>query len=209
MSVELNGFRYSVYTWIARLALLEKGVAYQAIEVNPFSESGHPAHPFGKVPLFIHDGFRLYETAAITKYVDAAFPGPSLMPKDVQERARIDQIICIIDNYAYWPLVRQLFAHGIFLKAIGQSPDQAEFAAGMKAAPRVLSALDALICDQGVMQTGQVSLADIHLGPVISYSMMVPEMTNLLAACDRLSDWWRCIAARPGMLTTKPRLPVV
>ena len=30
------------------------------------------------MPTLVHDNFQIYETGAITRYVDEAFPGPSL-----------------------------------------------------------------------------------------------------------------------------------
>ena len=53
--------------------------------VNVFAPDGIPAwytdlHPFGRMPAFEHDGFRLFETAAISRYVDEAFAGPALQP---------------------------------------------------------------------------------------------------------------------------------
>jgi glutathione S-transferase len=39
MSVELYGYQYSVYSWIARLAIHEKGVEYNWVEINPFSDN--------------------------------------------------------------------------------------------------------------------------------------------------------------------------
>jgi glutathione S-transferase len=39
--------------------------------------------PFAKVPGFEHDGFALYETQAIMRYVDERFPGTPLQPEDV------------------------------------------------------------------------------------------------------------------------------
>jgi glutathione S-transferase len=85
MPLVLHGYRYSVYVRIARLALAEKGVAYDRVEVNPFS-ADVPAdylalHPFGRVPTLIHDGFALYETGAITRYLDRTFAGPNLQPR--------------------------------------------------------------------------------------------------------------------------------
>ena len=44
MSLVLHGYHYSVYNRIARLALAEKGVAYDRVEVNPFGR-----HP-GRIP---------------------------------------------------------------------------------------------------------------------------------------------------------------
>ena len=37
MTLVLHGYRPSVYTRVARLALAEKGVAYDQVEVNPFA----------------------------------------------------------------------------------------------------------------------------------------------------------------------------
>ena len=51
----------STYVWSARLALAEKGVTHELIDV-PFGahrEEPHLSrHPFGKVPAFEHDGSR-------------------------------------------------------------------------------------------------------------------------------------------------------
>ena len=63
----------STYVWSTRLALAEKGVAHELVEV-PFGEhrqEPHLArHPFAKVPAFEHDGFALYETQAIMRYAE-------------------------------------------------------------------------------------------------------------------------------------------
>src|SRR5262249_12100896 len=83
------GHAYSTYTRTARLVLEEKGIEYELEEVDILQGAGQsPAHlarqPFGKVPAFEHDGFRLYETIAITRYIDEAFPGPKLQPADAK-----------------------------------------------------------------------------------------------------------------------------
>src|SRR5215469_1352632 len=96
-TVTLHGFRYSVYVRIARLVLAEKGVAYASVEVNPFA-ANVPAeylalHPFRRVPTLVYGDFALYETCAITRYVDEAFDGPALQPRDTRARARMAQVI--------------------------------------------------------------------------------------------------------------------
>ena len=53
---------------------------------------------FGKIPAFEHGGFRLYEAGAINRYVDEAFPGPRLQPEHPRARARMNQIISILDS---------------------------------------------------------------------------------------------------------------
>jgi glutathione S-transferase len=79
------GAPYSVYVRAVRLALEEKGVDYELVPVDIFAEGGPPAehltrHPFGKIPVFEHAGFRLYEAGAITRYVDEAFAAGRYKP---------------------------------------------------------------------------------------------------------------------------------
>ncbi|WP_247389280.1 MULTISPECIES: glutathione S-transferase family protein [unclassified Bradyrhizobium] len=131
MAIELHGYQYSVYSWIARLALHEKGVAYDWVEVNPFAEN-FPAsylamHPFKRVPVLVHDGLVVYETGAITRYVDEAFEGPELQSMEPRTRARCNQIMSIVDSYAYWPLVRQVFSDGVFRPRMGLPADENNF----------------------------------------------------------------------------------
>src|SRR3546814_4109035 len=77
----LFGPSYSVYVRIAKIVLAEKRVDYEQVEFDDFDRNDWPAdwpqrQPFGLVPAFEHDGFRLYESRAITRYVDEAFAGP-------------------------------------------------------------------------------------------------------------------------------------
>ena len=204
MTLVLHGYRYSVYVRIARLVLAEKGVAYDQIEVNPFAPdvpaSYLALHPFGRVPALVHDGFTLYETGAITRYIDRAFPGPALQPVDRQALARMDQVIGIVDAYAYWPLVRQVFSHRVFRPRSGQPGDEGEIARGLQASARVLAALEPLIGDG-------LTLADLHLGAMIAYFVQAPEGRQGLQQHPRLTEWWARLSARPSFAATEPGLP--
>src|SRR5262245_22222582 len=148
MPLILHGYHYSVYNRIARLALAEKGVAYERAEVNPFDPAMPAAylalHPFGRVPTLVHDGFVLYETGAITRYVDRAFRGPALQPGEPRALARMDQLIGVIDSYGYWPMVRQVFSHRVFRAAAGRPADESEVTRGLAGSVKVLAALEAL-----------------------------------------------------------------
>jgi glutathione S-transferase len=208
MSLILHGYHLSVYLRIARLALVEKGLAYERVEVNPFA-SDVPAsylelHPFGRVPVLVHDGFTLYETAAITRYVDRAFAGPPLQPVEPRALARMDQIVGVVDAYAYWPLVRQVFAHRVIRARGGQPTDEAEIAQGLVGASRALGALEKLADGEPFLVGPAVSLADLHLGAMTAYFVQAPEGAAMLALYPRLAAWWRSIAARPSFAATDP-----
>ena len=212
MSLVLHGYRYSVYVRIARLALAEKRVAYAQVEVNPFGPDVAAAylalHPFGRVPTLVHDGFALYETGAISRYIDRACPGPKLQPDEAHALARMDQIIGVIDSYGYWPLVRQVFSHRIFRPAIGQPADDAEVARGLADSAKVLAALEALASPMPFLVGPTLSLADLHLGAMIAYFTAVPEGAVLLDHHPKLARWWRRLQPRPSMAATAPGLPI-
>jgi glutathione S-transferase len=212
MNVELYGYQYSVYSWIARLALEEKGASYHWIEINPFApdvpENYLALHPFKRVPVLVHDKFQIYETGAITRYVDEAFPGPRLQPTDPRHRARCSQFLSIIDSYVYWPLVRQVFSHRVFRPRLGRPSDATEIQKGLDAAPEVLAALERLVADTEYLCGTELSLADIHLAPMIGYFAMAKEGEALLKRHRKLGHWWATISARTAYRATMPRLPV-
>ena len=212
MPLVLHGYHYSVYLRITRLALAEKGVAYERVEVNPFSPDVPAAylalHPFGRVPTLVHDGFALYETGAITRYIDRAFPGPSLQPRNARALARMDQIIGVVDSYGYWPLVRQVFSQRVFRPASGQPTDETEVARGLAGAAKVLAALEDLASSDTFLVGPTPSLADLHLGAMIAYFTAAPEGAAMLDRHRLLAGWWERLGKRPSMVATAPGLPV-
>jgi glutathione S-transferase len=211
MPLILHGYHYSVYNRIARLALAEKGVACQRVEVNPF-DPALPTdylalHPFGRVPTLVHDGFVLYETGAITRYIDRTFPGPALQPADPHALARMDQMMSIVDSYAYWPMVRQVFSHRVFRAAAGRPVDEAEVAQGLAGAPKVLGALEDLASPEAFLAGRDLSLADLHVGAMVAYFALAPEGAALLENYPRLAVWWATLGRRPSFAATNPGLP--
>jgi len=211
MPLVLHGYRYSVYVRIVRLALAEKGVAYDRVEVNPFAPDVPAAylalHPFGRVPTLVHDDFALYETGAITRYLDRTFAGPALQPDQPRALGRMDQIIGVVDSYGYWPLVRQVFSHRVFRPAIGQPADEAEVGRGLAGAAKVLAALEVLAAPDAFLVGPALSLADLHLGAMLAYFAAAPEGAALLRNHPRLAAWWGRLSRRPSFAATDPGLP--
>jgi glutathione S-transferase len=210
MTIELHGYQYSVYSWIARLALHEKGVAYSWVEIDPFA-ANVPAtylatHPFKRVPALVHGAFAVYETSAITRYVDEAFEGPKLQRAEPRERARCNQIMSIVDSYAYWPLVRQVFAHRVFRPRMRQPVDENQVQRGLDAASSVLAALERIAGETEYLCGNDLSLADIHLAPMIGYFVLASEGSALLQKHIRLSHWWSTVSLRTSYVGTMPRL---
>ncbi|MCV3271557.1 glutathione S-transferase family protein [Roseobacter sinensis] len=202
----LYGYRPSVYTRVIRLVLAEKGLRYRSCEVNPFdpgaSGDRQTPHPFTRVPVLDHDGVRIYETAAIARYLDAAFPVPPLTPGTPIAVARMAQVVAIVDAYGYWPLVRQVFGHGVFRPRHRLEADPKEITAGLAAAEAVLDALEAIAVEGTVLTGAGPTLADCHLAPMIAAFAAAPQGRAAVARRPALSKWWQCWATRPSMRQT-------
>lgn len=199
------GADYSVYVRIVRLALEEKGVAYRLEEVDIFAAGGPPAgyaerHPFLRIPAFEHDGFRLYEAGAIARYVDAAFPGPALMPPTPGARARADQIIGILDAYAY-----RCWVWDIYVERTKEAPHEARIAEALPRARTCLAAIEDLMQGEAFFLGPEPSLADLHAAPMIALFRQSPEGAQLLANHPRWQGWWTLMNQRPSMAATEPQ----
>lgn len=211
MPVTLHGYRYSAYVRIVRMVLAEKDVAYERTEINPFADDVPDEyldmHPFGQVPTLVHDNFILYETTAITRYIDMAFDGPTLQPAAPRQYARMAQIIAIIDSYGYWPMVRQVFSQRVFGPRLGRPVDKREIETGLDTSGQVLRALDDLVGSDGFLVASRLSLADLHLAPMMAYFTAAPEGRAALDRYPKLSRWWKAMATRDSLAETDPGLP--
>jgi glutathione S-transferase len=202
------GAAYSVYVRIVRLALAEKGVSYRLVEIDVFAPGGPPPdyrdrHPFGRIPAFEHDGFRLYETGAIARYVDEAFAGPRLQPSAARDRARMNQIIGVLDNYAYRTLVWDIFVERVRAPAQGRRPDEARVAAALPVAGACLDALADLMADGPYLAGPDLTLADLHAAPMLIYFRMAEEGAEMLRARLVLDAWLGRIGQRASIAATR------
>ncbi len=201
---------YSSYVRTARVALEEKGVAYRLEEFD-FIQGGMPdehlkRQPFGKVPAFEHDGFALYETGAITRYVDEAFPGPALQPDNARDRARMTQIISLLDSYTYAPTVGSLVIQRLVVPMVGGEPDEAMIAEALPKVDKSMQVLEGLLGSQSFFVNDTLSLADVHLIPIYAYFSMTPESAAILENTPGLRRWWDGISARASVAATQPQL---
>ncbi|ULJ73976.1 glutathione S-transferase family protein [Rhizobium gallicum] len=206
---KLFGADYSVYVRAVRLTLHEKGVDYDLVPVDVFAAAGPPSsylarQPFGRIPALEHNGFNLYETGAITRYIDAAFNGPSLQPATPRKCARMNQIISIADGYIYSNLVWGMYVELVSKPLRGEPSDEARVAIARSKAPVCLQALADLMDGEPWLAGGTLTLADLHVAPMMDYFLTVPEGRKLLEQHTGLAAWWQRIAERPSMQYTKP-----
>jgi glutathione S-transferase len=197
----------STYVWSARMALAEKGVAHELVEV-PFGEHRQEPHlsrhPFAKVPAFEHDGFQLYETQAIVRYIDERFMGSPLQSTDVHEFSRMNQIIGIVDAYAHPSIAMGILVNRLLAPRLGLPVDEAAIAAAVPRARLCLAEFARLLGEQPFMAGDRVSLADLMVAPLLYYFARVPEGEGPLGEHPSLVSWLRRIEERQSFQVTKP-----
>jgi glutathione S-transferase len=198
----------STYVWSARLTLAEKGVTHELVEVprNTYSEQPHLSrHPFAKVPALEHDGFVLYESQAIVRYIDERFPGAPLQPEDVHEWSRMNQIVGIVDAYAYPSIAGTiLFNRLVVPRVMRREPDEAAITAALPRAQLCVAEIDRLMEDHRFLAGDFISLADLMVVPLLYYFAGVPEGEAPLAEHPKLRDWIKRMEMRQSFEVTKP-----
>lgn len=197
----------STYVWSARLALAEKGVAHDLVEV-PFdalrSAEHRARHPFGKMPAFEHDGFALYETQAIMRYVDEAFAAAPLQPIDLHQFSRMNQIIGIVDAYAWRAIAAGIVFNRLMAPQRGLPTDEAAVAKAVPQAKLCLAEFARIAGDDDFLAGDRVSLADLMVAPLVYYLGKTPEGPTLLPEHPKLQAWARRIEDRQSFQVTKP-----
>lgn len=197
----------SPYVWSARLALAEKGVAHELVEVGFGAHREEPhlsRHPFARVPAFEHDGFALYETQAILRYIDEGFPVAPLQPTDLHEFARMNQVMGIVDAYAYPSIGVGILFNRMLAPRLGMPVDEAAIQAALPQARLCLSEFARLMGDRPFMTGERISLADLMVIPLLFYLSRVPEGAAPLAEHPTLTPWMRRIEERPSFQVTRP-----
>lgn len=194
--ITLCGFSASNYYNKAKLALLEKGVAFEERLVYPSVQMPAPsASPMGKVPYLLADGLSLSESQAIIEYLEAAFPQPHLYPSDRAAAAKCRELIQVIELYLELP-ARRLYPEAFFGGKVSDDTKRQVSAQLAKAA----RALEVLVRFDPFVAGAEFSYADCaayaHF-PLVSGAAKVVLDEDPLAEIAGLKGYLKFIALRP------------
>ena len=190
------------------IGLHEKGLDY---ELHPIAPGEHKQpdylarHPFGRIPAFEHDGFAVYETQAILRYLDDVFPAPPLTPGNPAARARMNQVIGIIECY-YFPKAAAPIGFNRIIgpRLLGIPSDESAIAEAMPMARTCFAEFERLIDDKPYLTGETFSLADIMLGAQLDLMCEAPEGRELIEETPRLGGWLKRMVERPSFIATQP-----
>jgi glutathione S-transferase len=205
--ITLYGASASTYVRTARLTCVEKGVSYTLEPSDLGSDAHAKLHPFRKMPAMRHGDFTLYETGAIARYIDAAFPGPALQPSDIKARAIMDQWISAASDYCYQTMIREIVIQRVLVPMRGGKPDEAMIKAAWPKTEYQLDVIEKTLAASPYLAGNALSLADLFMLPILFYVKMQPEGGPQFAKHKAISAWFDRMAARPSFGATMPELP--
>jgi glutathione S-transferase len=124
------------------MALEEKGASWHLRPTSPRDPAHLARHPFARVPVIEHEGFSLYETQAILRYLDRILPDPVLTPDDAKSAARMDQAMNISDWYLFQGVGNVIaFQRIVGPRLMGLTPNEEACAAAVPRARTVFAEL--------------------------------------------------------------------
>lgn len=210
--IEVYGADYSVYVRSVRIALEEKGLSYGLVPIDIFAPDGPgdnylEMQPFGKIPVLKADDFTLYETDAILRFLDETHPAPALQPSDPRERARMNQILSILNAYAYQTLVWEVFVERVVKPSDGSAADEVRILSALGLARRIVTELERLSEATPFLLGSRPSLADCHAAPMFHLFQKAEEGQMILKGAPKLSAWLEQFTQRESFQATEPKTP--
>jgi len=166
----LHGFAYSNYYNIVKHALLEKGVSFSENTVYTTDPQLRTISPAAKVPaITTESGEHLSETTAILEYLEEAYPEHPLLPQDSIARAKVRQVIKILELYI------ELSARRLLPVALMGGEPNADTVTEVKAAlERGIAALNDICKPSPYLCGDTLTLADIYC----RYAMAIPQLVG-------------------------------
>ncbi len=197
--LKLCGFHISNYHNKIRLALLEKGVAFEEdASCTPSQKDEFLARsPVGKVPfLEIDGGRRLAESEVIAEYLEDAYPQVPLLPQDPFERAKVRELVKFLELHV------ELVARRLYGQVFWKRPVSDEVkAAAEKDLAKGIRGFKALAKFDPYIAGRDLTLADcaafVHL-PLVSLASKHALGRDYLDDIPQLKGYLKMLGERPA-----------
>jgi len=197
--MKLCGFPISNYYNKVHIAMLEKGLPFELdAECKPSQKDEFLARtPMGKVPfLELDGGAQLSESQVICEYLEEAYPQKPLYPRDPLERARVRELITILELHMELQ-ARRLYGQVFF----GRPPDEALKDAVEKDLVKGIRAFRMRAKFDPYVAGSELTLADcaagVHL-TLISLATRLAYGHDLLESMPQVKPYLKMIGERPA-----------
>jgi glutathione S-transferase len=179
--------------WVAD----EMGLKYERIDAGgAFGKTKSPEYlamnPNSLVPVIEEDGFVLYESNAIVRYLAARDSGGKLWPEDLRKRADVDRWM-EWQSSSFTPAMRDAF-----WQLVRTPEDQRDLGAVEKSraeSERLAGILDAHLANRRYLTESGFTAADIVVGCATHRWLLLPVKRE---PRPNLQRWYDEIKSRPG-----------
>jgi glutathione S-transferase len=198
--LKIFGHPVSTCTRKVLFTLNELGTPFELVTVDIMvgahkQESHLRQQPFGRIPALDDDGFEMFESRAMCRYLNERFGG-KLVPADIKARAKMEQWISV-ETSEFTPNAMKFIYQYVFKRE--QEPAALE-AAG-KALELCTSILDKQLAKTPFLAGDALSLADISYAPYVEYAMGTPAK-DIFAKNRHFAAWWSKVSERPAWRKT-------
>ena len=193
--LKIYGHPASTCTRKVLMTAAELELPYQLTTID-FTVGAHKQRPhldrqpFGRVPAIDDDGFEMFESRAIARYLDHKADGP-LVPRDPQPRARMEQWISIETSEFSGHAMKFIFEH-----VFGRKQDPAVLDAATASLDVTLGVLDRQLASTSCLAGDQLTLADIVYMPYLEYLTASPAGAQV-ERHPHVAAWWARLRDRP------------
>lgn len=199
--MKLFGHPVSTCTRKVLTTLAEKGQKADFVVVDitkgDHKNSDHLARqPFGQIPALDDDGFVLYESRAIIRYVDETMAGPKLTPADPKGRALMEQWMSV-ETSNFTPHAMKVIYQRYFYPFRGLPCDEAIVKEGSEAAGRAVDVMDRQLAKTRFLTGAQFTLADICFMPYVEY-LFASRAGEIIESRKNVARWWNEVSTRPS-----------
>ncbi len=164
--LKIYGLPISTWSNRVRFTANQLGIEYEFIPVNLGAGEGQTEaylsiHPAGKVPALDDDGFYLFESGAICKYLCSKI-NSNLYPAEIKARAIVDQWNDFVASHIAKAMERVLF-NRIIYQLVGAEKDLRSLEEGLTFLERFMPIIDAQLEKNSYLASNQLSIADMVL----------------------------------------------
>ena len=195
--LKLGGFAVSNYYNKVKVALLEKAIPFEeAFCLTSQDEEYRKRSPMGKVPYLEVDGRFLCESQVICEYLEDAHPQNPLYPKDALERARVRELITVIELHMEL-MARRLYTQAFFGGTVSdetKAQAEKELAKGVRAFKQ-LAKFSPFVAGTSLGYAD--CAAGVHL-PLVSLSSKIVLGRDVLEDCAPLKPYLKMLNERPA-----------
>ncbi|KIJ60362.1 hypothetical protein HYDPIDRAFT_98880 [Hydnomerulius pinastri MD-312] len=209
MVLEIHGHAVALLVRLVAEVCKEKEIPYEVVSVAVYKgEHKSPAfkefQPFGQVPYINDDGFILYESRAICRYLVKKYEGqgtPGLVPTDPKSEALFEQAASV-EYSNFYPFALGIAAEKIIKKHRGLEAGEARVKELLTNLNAKLDAYEVILGKQAYLAGESVTLADLFHLP---YAAIVIEEVgfDVLANRPNVARWWQAISSRPAWQAVK------